>query len=127
MTIQRSTRRRGAVAAGLGLLLLAAPALAHHGWNSYGEEEFSLTGTVETVYLGNPHGVLRVRTEEGLWDVVLGPPGRNGRAGLVEGVVAPGDVVTAHGQPHTAPTRLEMKTERLVVDDQTFDIYPDRL
>ena len=123
---------RRSLAAGLGLLALglgaaAVPALAHHGWTGYGTEEFSLSGTVQSANLGGPHGVVRVRDEGGrVWDVVLGPPRNQSRAGLTEAALPAGAAVTAWGHRHLDPNRLEMKTERLRVGETVFDIYPDR-
>ncbi len=62
--------------------LTASAALAHHGWSSYSDAPFTLTGTVEMVELGSPHGHLAVRAAEGVWEVTLGPPYRNRRAGI---------------------------------------------
>lgn len=123
-----ATRRRLLGAAVAALAAAAAPnAHAHHGWSGYGEQDFSLTGTVESASLGNPHGVIRVRVEGGVWDVVLGPPAFQRRAGLTDELLPPGATVTAYGHRHVDPTRLEMKTERLRIGERTFDIYPDRL
>jgi hypothetical protein len=108
------------------LALGAGGAQAHHGWSGYGGEDFSLTGVVEEVSLGNPHGLLVVRNGEGVWDVVLGPPFRNQRAGITDGVIEVGATVTAHGKRHNDPDRLEMKTERLEVDGTSYEIYPHR-
>ncbi len=125
-------RRRPLLAAGLGLLALgglavAVPALAHHGWTGYGAEEFSLSGTVQSANLGGPHGVVRVLDGGGrVWDVVLGPPRNQSRAGLTEAALPAGAAVTAWGHRHLDPNRLEMKTERLRVGTTVFDIYPDR-
>jgi len=125
-----SPRRR--LAARLGLVALAlgcglSPAAAHHGWGGYRSEEFSLSGTVQSANLGGPHGLVRVRDAEGrVWDVVLGPPGHQRRAGLTEEALPAGAAVTAYGHRHLDPNRLEMKTERLVVAGRAFDIYPDR-
>lgn len=85
----RSSRRALAVAT---LSLLTVPAaLAHHGWAGYGTEDFSLSGTVQSANLGNPHGVVKVRDEGGkVWDVVLGPPSNQRRAGLTEELVPAG-------------------------------------
>jgi hypothetical protein len=105
----------------------AAAAHAHHGWSGYSDEPFALTGVVEAVELGQPHGHLRLRADGELWDVVLGPPARNRRAGLVDGAVAVGATVTAYGKRHRDPGTLEMKTERLQIGDKVFDIYPERL
>lgn len=108
-------------------LLGAGPAAAHHGWTGYGDEDFSLSGTVESATLGNPHGLIRVKAEDGrVWDVVLGPPGNQRRAGLTDELVPANARVTAHGHRHTDPQRLEMKTERLKVGEREFDIYPNR-
>jgi len=118
--------RRAASALILALALGAPAALAHHGWSGYGDEDFVLTGVVEEISLGNPHGHLAVRSEGEVWEVVLGPPGRNQRAGITDGVIKVGDTVTAHGHRHRDPARLEMKTELIEVGAQVYDIYPDR-
>ena len=126
-------RRRALPAVGIGLLALGsvaatAPALAHHGWSGYGAEEFSMSGTVQSANLGGPHGVVRVLDGNGrVWDVVLGPPRNQSRAGLTEASLPAGAAVTAWGHRHLDPNRLEMKTERLRVGDRVFAIYPDRL
>ena len=118
--------RLGSLAVGVGCGV--APALAHHGWGGYGTEEFSLTGTVQAANLGGPHGVVRVRDDAGrVWDLVLGPPRNQSRAGLTEAELQAGAPLAAFGHRHLDPSRLEMKTERLRVRDRVFDIYPDRL
>ena len=109
--------------------LVAAPAaLAHHGWAGYGGEDFSLSGTVQSASLGNPHGVIKVQDGDGrVWDVVLGPPSNQRRAGLTDEALPAGTAVSAFGHRHLEAARLEMKTERLVVSGRNFDIYPNRL
>src|SRR3546814_13447245 len=42
-------------------------ALAHHGWRWAADGNFELTGIIETVQLGNPHGVLTVDAEGEVW------------------------------------------------------------
>lgn len=124
----RIGRRATMTMLALGALALGTTAaLAHHGWSGYLDDDFELTGVVETVELGQPHGHLEVSADDGVWDVVLGPAHRNRRAGLTDGAVEAGDTVTAFGKRHRDPERREMKTERLVVGDKTYDIYPDRL
>lgn len=114
------------LAAAIAAAAFAAPSAAHHGWANYLDAEFSLSGTVESANLGGPHGLLRVRSGRALWDVVLAPPTRNQRSGLTADAVRPGTRVTARGHRHRNARRLEMKTERLVVGNRTFDLYPDR-
>lgn len=124
----RIGRRATMTMLALGALALGTTAaLAHHGWSGYLDDDFELTGVVEAVELGQPHGLLKVSADDGVWDVVLGPAYRNQRAGLTDGAVQAGDTVTAVGKRHRDPERREMKTERLVVGDQTYDIYPRRL
>jgi hypothetical protein len=109
------------------LVVLSLPAQAHHGWGWYGEEAFQLIGTVEDANMGGPHGLLKVRADGQLWDVVLAPPGRNERAGLQADIVQVGMEVTALGHRwQDDGGRLEMKTERLVVGGTTYDLYPER-
>jgi len=106
--------------------LVAAPAQAHHGWTGYHDEEFALTGTVVSAELVQPHGLIRLRTKEGVWDVVLSPLFAISRAGLEKAALPAGATVTARGHRHRDAKRLEMKTERLVVGGRTYDLYPAR-
>ena len=83
---------------------------------------------MQSASLGGPHGLVRVRDGQGrVWDVVLGPPRNQSRAGLTEAELPAGAAVVASGHRHLDPNRLEMKTERLRVGQRVFDIYPDRL
>ena len=52
----------GICAAILTVSLSAPPAWAHHGWGGNSEEEFELTGTVETgVSLAGPHATMKIK------------------------------------------------------------------
>lgn len=108
------------------LAALASPSAAHHGWAGYLNEEFALSGTVASARLGGPHGLIRMRVGRQIWDVVLSPPTRIQRAGLTNAAIPVGTRVTARGHRHRNPRTLEMKTERLVVGNRTFDLYPER-
>ena len=119
-------KRSAAVTVVLALILVIAKAFAHHGWSGYADDDFSLTGVVEEITLDGAYGELEVGVDGGLWDVVLGPPFRNRRAGITDGVIEIGDTVTAYGHRHVEPDRLEMKTERLEVGGELYDIYPNR-
>jgi hypothetical protein len=114
----------------LGILVLALsvfPALAHHGWSGYGEEEFEIKGTVERgVSLAGPHATMRIRADGKVWDITLAPPPRTQASGLKEGVIPVGAEVTIHGHRNKDPKRLEVKTERVTWKDRTFNVYPDR-
>src|SRR5215472_9232740 len=103
------------------------PVSAHHGWAGNLEAEFELTGTVETgVSLAGPHATMKVRSDGHLWDITLAPPARTARAGLKEGIIPVGATVTIHGHRNRDLNRLEVKTERVMWNGRTFDVYPDR-
>ena len=115
---------------GLVILLAAfiAPVSAHHGWGGYNDQEFELSGTLETaVSTAGPHATAKLRAADGkVWDVVLAPGGRTQAAGLKEGIIPLGAKVTAHGHRHRDPNKLEIKTERLSWNGKVFNVYPDR-
>jgi hypothetical protein len=122
----RPIARFGAAIAA-AVLLSSLPALAHHGWGGYLQQEFELTGTVSTpVSLAGPHAALKVDVNGQTWNVVLAPSARTARAGLKEGIIPIGATVTAHGHRHSDPKVLEIKTERLSWNNRVFNVYPDR-
>ena len=109
------------------LCLSALPAFAHHGWGGNSDEEFEISGTVETgVSLAGPHATMKVRAKDQVWDVTLAPPARTASAGLKEGVIPVGAAVTIHGHRNSDPKRFEIKTERVTWNGKTFNVYPDR-
>ena len=106
---------------------LSGSVFAHHGWGGYTSADFTLTGTVVATHLGNPHDRLTVEVDGQTWNVVLSPPGRSRRAGFDDSVVSVGDTVTMLGNRHADVDTLEMKTRRITVQDQNYDLYPSRL
>jgi hypothetical protein len=114
-------------AAALGAaLLLPGAALAHHGWAWTTGENIELTGTITEVRLGNPHGELDLDVDGTLWTVEVGQPWRNSRAGLEDGDLAEGVVVTVSGEPSADPDEKLLKVERLWIDGVEHELYPDR-
>ena len=106
---------------------LAAPVSAHHGWEDYQDEQFEITGALESpVSLAGPHATAKIRVNGDVWDVVLAPPARTERAGLTEDAIPVGATVTASGHRHLDLTKLEIKTERLTWNGKVFNVYPDR-
>jgi membrane protein implicated in regulation of membrane protease activity len=111
----------------LAAVVLAPASSAHHGWSEYQDEQFEITGTLETpVSLAGPHATAQIRVDDEVWDLVLAPSPRTARAGLTEDVIPVGDTVTASGHRHLDPATLEIKTERLTWNETVFDVYPDR-
>jgi hypothetical protein len=119
--------RRHLCAAALGAVLLPpGVALAHHGWSWTTGENIELTGTITEVRLGNPHGELDLDVEGTLWTVEVGQPWRNSRAGLEDGDLAEGVVLTVSGEPSADPDEKLLKVERLWIDGAEYELYPDR-
>ncbi len=111
----------------LALSFSVPPAWAHHGWGGNLDEEFELTGTVETgVSLAGPHATMKVRSDGKIWDITLAPPARTEHAGLKEGVIPVGAMVTVHGHRNRDPKRFEIKGERVIWMGRTFNVYPER-
>lgn len=110
-----------------GLLALAGPAAAHHGWSD-NEQDIEVTGTVEAgVSLSGPHGTMQIRDGDGhLWDLTLAPAPRTHRAGLREDTLPVGAEVTVSGQRNSDPDRREIKVRQVVYNGQQYDPYPPR-
>lgn len=115
------------VGAALALGLVAAPVLAHHGWSGQGDEQFELTGVVETpLSLAGPHATMKIRADGKVWDITLAPSSRTERAGLKEGVIPVGAQVTVSGHRNRDANRFEIKTERVTYNGTLYDVYPGR-
>src|SRR2546426_10115145 len=97
----------------LALSLLALPAFAHHGWGGNANEEFQLSGTVQTgVSLAGPHATMKIKDDTGqVWDLTLAPGTRTAAAGLEEGVIPVGAKVTIHGHRNLDPKKFEVRSE----------------
>ncbi|MEO3387199.1 DUF6152 family protein [Mesorhizobium sp. CAU 1741] len=104
----------------------ATAALAHHGWAWTEDGLFELTGTVTAVYFGNPHPTLDVDVEGETWRVDLAPPRASANAGFTEDTAEVGDEVTAIGNRSRDQAELSMKASRIVIDGETYDVYPNR-
>jgi hypothetical protein len=115
------------VSSALALGVAAPPALAHHGWAGQGTEVFELSGTVQTaVSLGGPHATMRIQDKNGqIWDLTLSSPARTQSAGLKEGVIPVGAMVSISGKRNRDPKRFEVKTERVTHAGKTYAVYPN--
>jgi hypothetical protein len=58
--------------------------------------------------------------------VEVGQPWRNARAGLSEELLSVGQVITAHGHRSAREGERVLKAERVVIDNKSYDLYPDR-
>ncbi len=109
------------------LAFSAVPVLAHHGWGGNVDETSDLTGVVvASVSLAGPHATMKIRVGDQVWDMTLAPPAATERAGLKEGMIPVGAMVTVHGNRNRDPKRFEMKCTRVTWNGKTYDVYPGR-
>jgi hypothetical protein len=121
-------RRRFIAGAGvLGLMGVAAGALAHHGWSWAEGDMFELTGVIKSAKLGNPHGILKVTAKDGEWTVEVGQPWRNERAGLKDSMLVKGVQLTVIGNRTKDKKQRVMKAVRIVINGKNHDLYPERI
>ena len=101
---------------------LAAPALAHHGWNEYdASRTVTLTGAIEKNGYEHPHGYITLTADGKRWTAVLAPPSRMDNRGLARGLLVPGTVVTVVGYANRNVTD-EMRAERIVIGGRTVEL-----
>jgi hypothetical protein len=121
-----STGVRAALAAFAILVLLPLAAQAHHGWRWTTGGNIELTGIIQEVNLGNPHGRLTVDAGGEVWTVEVGQPWRNDRAGVKDGDLAPGVEIRAIGEPSADTDERRLKVERFYLGDREYVLYPER-
>lgn len=120
--------RRIILAACLALALAGhgGAALAHHGWAWTTGGNIDLTGIIKSAKLGNPHGVLQVDVEGETWEVEVGQPWRNERAGVKEGDLAEGVEIRVIGEPAADASEKRVKAEKFYLGDKEYVLYPGR-
>ena len=112
-----------------GFLLAAAvvtPAFAHHGWSWTENGFFQIEGVITEVYVGNPHATIDVDVEGTIWRVELAPPGPTTGGRLHRGGRAGRRRSHRHRQSLRRSQRTRMKAVRVIIGDETYDVYPDR-
>ncbi len=110
-----------ATTAAVGVLVLALPAVAHHGWGGY-KTDVEMQVSVAELRLGNPHDRLIVVDGEGeRWNLLLAPPARNRRFGFDESSIAVGDELTLFGSRH--PRKNEVKVHCLFRAGESIYTY----
>lgn len=103
------------------VLVLSAPALAHHGWGGY-TEDVEMTLVISELRFGNPHDrLVATDPDGGEWNLLLAPPARNRRFGFGPDSVSVGMEVELFGRKH--PRRAEVKVHCLFADGETLYTY----
>ena len=91
------------LAAAIAVLMVSAPAVAHHGTAAFDTEKtVTTTGTIVEFKFANPHVQLawEVKNDKGekdLWQGELTAPNKLQRAGWTNQTLKPGDSVTISG------------------------------
>lgn len=118
---------RAACLAGALVIGGAGAALAHHGWAWTEDGYFELEGVIVAISFANPHPTLDVEIDGEVWRVDLATPAATQRAGFTEDKAKVGDEVYAIGNRSRDSTERWMKAVRIVVNGETFDVYPNRV
>ena len=106
----------------LGLLALATPAGAHHGWSGYDAgKEMTLTGTIREAGYEHPHGYIRLESGGKTWVVVLAPPTRMENRGLPRAELRPGVTATVVAYPNRSDPG-EVRAERITIAGKTTEL-----
>lgn len=114
--------RRRRLILGLGALLAARSAAAHHGWSQYeSDRPLTLTGTILEVSYEYPHGTIRLKTSERTWLVVLAPPSRMDHRGLPREALKTGETATVVGYAHRSQEG-ELRAERITLGGRTVEL-----
>jgi hypothetical protein len=107
-------------------LIPLGAAHAHHGWAWAEDDKFELTGVITSAKLGNPHGLLKVRSKGEEWTVEVGQPWRNARAGLKDSMLVKGVELTIQGNRAKDQKLKVMKAARVIIKGQVYNLYPER-
>jgi hypothetical protein len=114
--------------AGLGAVLMATAALAHHGWSWAEADQIELTGTVKKVVIAPPHPTVDLTATDGVdWHIELGNPRQTERSGFNANSAKPGDTVTVLGNRSQDPDEKRLKAVKVTVGEKVYEIYPDRI
>lgn len=109
------------VLAALSITLLSFRML-HHGWSNYDQKKvLNLKGEILESSYENPHGMLKLKTDDKTWTVVLAPPSRMQTRGLAADMLKKGTTATVVGYPHMK-VEDEMRAERITIGDKTTEL-----
>lgn len=101
-------------------LLAGGSALAHHGWGDYDvQRRLVLEGEIVAVEYAYPHVSIDLQDGDKTWHVILAPPSRMERRGILPEDLATGLVVMVVG--YSSKTEIgEMRAESITLDDRTI-------
>ena len=81
------------------ILLTATTAFAHHSYGEYDQDHpVSISGTIQSLVIGSPHSVMRVRTADNvIYTLVWGNAAQLARWGVKPGTLHAGDRIVVTG------------------------------
>jgi len=107
------------------MFVVAAAALAHHGWSEYdADKTLTLTGVIQSSGYENPHGFIKLQVggaKGKTWRAILAPPSRMERRGLSRDALKAGATATVVGYPHRKKGD-EMRAERITIGGKTVEL-----
>jgi hypothetical protein len=116
---------KGSLAIVIGVVLVVAaadPAIAHHGWSGYDNDQvLNLTGVIQESGYEHPHSYVKLAVRDKVWLVVLAPPSRMQRRGVSPDMLAVGTTATVVGYPHRSDAG-EMRAERITIQGKTAEL-----
>jgi hypothetical protein len=114
--------KKAALSLATAALICFSFTLLHHGWSSYDQKKvLNLKGEILEYSYDNPHGMLKFKSENKTWTVVLAPPSRMQSRGLAEEMLKKGTQATVVGYPHLT-VKDEMRAERITVGEKTTEL-----
>jgi hypothetical protein len=97
-------------------------AVFHHGWADYDQTKvLKFDGEVTEASYENPHGMIKLKVGEKVWNVVLAPPARMESRGLTREMLKKGARASVVGYPHKK-TKDEMRAERIIIGEKTTEL-----
>ena len=98
-------------------------AWAHHGWSTYDAATvLTIEAPILTANYQNPHSDITLKDQAGKeWHVILAPPSRMERRGIVKDALVVGKTVTVVGYP-SRNVDGEMRAERMTIDGTVVEL-----
>ena len=114
--------KKAAVISIIAALMCVSFTVLHHGWSSYDQKKLlNLQGEILEYSYDNPHGMLKFKTDDKTWTVVLAPPSRMESRGLPESMLKKGVKAKVVGYPHLK-INDEMRAERITIGKKTTEL-----
>lgn len=116
------TKKTAAISFMAAALLCFSFSSFHHGWSSYDQKKvLNLEGEIVEYSYDNPHGMLKFKSDDKTWTVVLAPPSRMESRGLSESTLKKGVRASLVGYPHLK-VKNEMRAERITIGEKTTEL-----